>query len=241
MLKGAFSNNTLTLNRQVGNINIGGFSSGGAQSVDVSMNGSTLTVTVDGHSDSVSLGGLSNPLTGTLTIDAYIRAYNLYNFTYSLSNGVNGAINNPAFGYNLDSSSLNSDSVLVKYRPLTSLSDSYSNQTWLYNRCTSINEKGQVDMTVEFEGNNTGNIILDAYAYPTTAYGLSADNYTNFKTTILITIRIVNGSVYSTTYSNASDASGGNLDQLYCYNYAHEDTYVAGMCGIEGINSIQYG
>ena len=45
----------MTLNRQVGNINIGGFSSGGAQSVNVSLSGSTLTVNVDGHSDSVTL------------------------------------------------------------------------------------------------------------------------------------------------------------------------------------------
>ena len=53
--KGAFSNNTLTLNRQAGNINIGGFTSGGAQSVNVSLSGSTLTVDVDGHSDSVDI------------------------------------------------------------------------------------------------------------------------------------------------------------------------------------------
>lgn len=59
--KGAFSNNTLTLNRQAGNISIEGFSSGGAQSVNVSLTGSTLTVNVDGHSDSVSLGSISLP------------------------------------------------------------------------------------------------------------------------------------------------------------------------------------
>ena len=52
---GSYSNNTLTLNRQAGDINIGGFPSGGAQSVDVSLSGSTLTVNVDGHSDSVNI------------------------------------------------------------------------------------------------------------------------------------------------------------------------------------------
>ena len=39
----------------MGNINIGGFTSGGAQSVNVSLSGSTLTVNVDGHSDSVNI------------------------------------------------------------------------------------------------------------------------------------------------------------------------------------------
>ena len=58
---GSYSNNTLTLNRQVGNINIGGFPSGGAQSVNVSLSGSTLTVDVDGNSDSVSLSSFSQP------------------------------------------------------------------------------------------------------------------------------------------------------------------------------------
>ena len=57
----------MTLNRQVGNISIGGFTSGGAQSVNVSLSGSTLTVNVDGHSDSVNLSSTVPP-SGSLNI-----------------------------------------------------------------------------------------------------------------------------------------------------------------------------
>ena len=59
--KGAFSDGTLTLNKQTGNINISGFTTGGVQSVDVSLSGSTLTVSVDGVSDSVNLGSIRTP------------------------------------------------------------------------------------------------------------------------------------------------------------------------------------
>ena len=62
---GSFASNTLTLNRASGNLRIGGFTSGGAQSVNVSLSGSTLTVNVDGHSDSVNLQSASS-LSGSI-------------------------------------------------------------------------------------------------------------------------------------------------------------------------------
>ena len=67
---GSFANNTLTLNRASGNLQIGGFTSGGAQSVDVSLSGSTLTVNVDGHSDSVDIAAL-NPLSGSINLSIF--------------------------------------------------------------------------------------------------------------------------------------------------------------------------
>ena len=67
---GTYTHNTLTLRRQIGNISIGGFPDEGAQSVSVSLSGSTLTVDVDGHSDSVNIPGL-NPLKGTLDMSSW--------------------------------------------------------------------------------------------------------------------------------------------------------------------------
>lgn len=83
--KGAFSNNTLTLNRAAGNINIGGFTSGGAQSVNVSLSGSMLTVNVDGHSDSVNLESAIDPFSGVITLKSVPEMVGSPN-TYSTEN-----------------------------------------------------------------------------------------------------------------------------------------------------------
>ena len=69
---GSFASNTLTLSRPSGNLQIGGFPNGGAQSVDVSLSGSTLTVNVDGHSDSVNIAAL-NPLSGSIDIGSMVH------------------------------------------------------------------------------------------------------------------------------------------------------------------------
>ena len=61
----------------MGNLSIGGFPDEGAQSVSVSLSGSTLTVNVDGHSDSVTLPTSDRAsISGSITLpDALYGTY----------------------------------------------------------------------------------------------------------------------------------------------------------------------
>ena len=120
----------MTLNKATGNISIGGFTSGGAQSVNVSLSGTTLTVNVDGHSDSVNLSSISNP-TALLSLNSVtVHPSNFTGSSYSNTNNLNNRISSNTYvttqgnvALNVKQYQLNSTMTEYSYRVYTDRTD----------------------------------------------------------------------------------------------------------------------
>ena len=178
---GAFSNNILTLNRAVGNINIGGFTSGGAQSVNVSLSGSTLTVNVDGHSDSVTL-----PTSDTASIS--------------------GSINVPtSLGYNYTSSSYTSKPYASFSNRVSELSGDVSIYSenivvgfYGYGTATSLRKVSSVTSTVTYNINGSGTVkIYGGYKANVAAIIMASDSSFGY-----LSYTFNEGQLVSSSYNN---------------------------------------
>ena len=188
----------MTLNRQVGNISIGGFSSGGAQSVDVSLSGGTLTVNVDGHSDSVDISSSIYPLKGTLDIS---QTPIYLDYWYGDASETTSLISFNYFDYRNDSLSLGSNFVVadISYRSSTTRRNSSG-------LCYFKNYESQ-DITnifknsgVSFYGENSGTISINGTLYSTDS-GCGTPNDT---ANASWDIRIINGDIFSIKTNSVS-------------------------------------
>ena len=188
--------------------------------MDMSLSGSILTVTVDGHSDSVTLASISNPLQGTITIKDTVTSNNGFKnaFTY------NPTSSKKVSGYRFSASGgstqqyFNAEGISASAYMYASYTTEYTTYT-VRNTITGKPEtQYNSDLNLIFDGIGTGYVTFNLYFIPY-EYGEigSSSNYVNYAASV--TLRIINGEIisYSSKYSGSATYYG--FDEQYSQNY----------------------
>ena len=184
--------------------------------MNVSLSGSTLTVNVDGHSDSVSLASISNPLQGVFTSEGS----GSYGLGCAFTSNPIPTTTISGYGFNIadvTTDYYNAEGISFNVEQYTEFEPYSVSSMTVYNAIIGKSESEITsNLRVSYDGTGTGYFTINLYMPPASfsSVGLS-QIYSQYGA--YVRFRIVNGSI--TSYSSKYIGSATYYGNLHPHRY----------------------